>query len=329
MNPDNNNDNNTDNESNSGNHRISLDDWVTIYHINHDTFFQLVFALPEVAVAFLKNVLPPETLEIIDLSKIEIQNGVLGESDFFEKSAADLIYVVPYNEGIQKLHVFVILEHKSYSDRLTIFQLTKYCVHVMERELKQAEIDERVMKDFRFSSIIPIIIHHGESAFYEPTELNNLIIPTLGVEEFGINAKALLFDLNRICVDNLKFGTNVPEFTSVLKMMQAVFSRHGKDEASEALIALRPYSENPKFRNLIYTQLIYLARCSRYVTKQEYNQIIYDDNIVNQGEIKMPSIVDQWIAEGETRGIALGIEQGISQRYGKETVACNRHPRGW
>ena len=81
------NENFSDDKNSSRNRRISLDDWVSIYHINHDTFFQLVFALPEVAIAFLKNVLPSKTIETIELEKIEIQDGILGESDFFKKSA--------------------------------------------------------------------------------------------------------------------------------------------------------------------------------------------------------------------------------------------------
>ena len=231
-----------ENQADSQPRRISFDDWVTVYHINHDTFFQLAFALPEVAVAFLKNVLPKKTLEHLDLDALEIQPGILGESDYFKKSAADLIYVVPYKESAQEIHVSVILEHKSYSERMTTFQITKYCVHIMERELEQAEKDGNKMSQFRFSPVIPIIIHHGESAFYEATVLSDLIIPLPGSEELGINAKALLFDLNQIEVDKLEFGTNVPEFFSVLKMMQAIFSRRGAIEAAPPPKIVKPIS---------------------------------------------------------------------------------------
>ncbi|MBQ6616055.1 MAG: Rpn family recombination-promoting nuclease/putative transposase [Thermoguttaceae bacterium] len=307
-------------QSNGGNNLLSLDDMTAVYHINHDTFFQLVFALPEVAIAFLKNVLPSETLEQIEPEKVIIQSGVLGESDYFKKSAADLIYLVPYKEIDEKLHVSVILEHKSYSDRMTMFQLTKYCFHVMERELDNVEKEGKKTREFRFSPIIPIIIHHGESAFYEPTDLKNLFIPLAGSEQFGINAKAILFDLNKIDISNLKYGTNVPEFFSVLKMMQATFSRHGALEGSEALAALRPYSKNPKYWKLIRALIIYMGKCSKHVSAKEYNQIIFDDNIVDQGEEKMSSLLDYWTEKGIEQGKELGIEQGkeLGIEQGKE-----------
>ena len=289
----------------------SINDLAPTYHITHDVFFKLTFALPEIAVELTRNVLPSCLFEKLDTDNIEIQDGLLGESDYFKKSAADLIYVIPFKNSVEKLRVFAILEHKSYSDPLTIFQLTRYCVHVMEREVQQAEESNQKMSKFRFPPIIPIIIHHGHSKFNAASELSELQTVLPQMESYSLNLKAILFDLNDICVDELPLGTNVPAFTGVLKMMQAIFSRNGAVLASEALTELRPYSQNPKYQNLIRTLLVYMVRCSKHITSKDYNEIIHNDNIVDQGEKNMLSLAEQWFAEGKEQGIAEGKEQGI------------------
>ena len=294
----------------------SIDVLAPKFHITHDVFFKLTFALPEIAVELTRNVLPPRLFEKLDTDNIEIQDGLLGESDYFKKSAADLIYVIPFKNSAEKLRVFAILEHKSYSDPLTIFQLTRYCVHVMEREVQQAEESNQKMSNFRFPPIIPIIIHHGHSRFNAASELAQIQTVLPQMESYSLNMKAILFDLNSICVDELPLGTNVPAFTGVLKMMQAIFSRNGAVLASEALTGLRPYSQNPKYQNLIRTLLVYMVRCSKHITRKDYNEIIHNDNIVDQGEKNMMSLAEQWFAEGKEQGIAEGREQGIAE--GKE-----------
>ena len=290
------------------------------FQIDHDTFFKKVFEMPEVAIPFLKNVLPPEMQDKVHVEKLEVQNGILGDLDFFKKSAADLIYVLPCKEGTSDLHVFVILEHKSYSDRTTIFQLAKYCFHIMERILAQTPEEEQQNSSFYLPPSIPIIIHHGESAFYEPTQLSDLIMPVFDSNEYGINAKALLFDLNKIDVDKLEFGSNVPEFKSVLKMMQAIFSRHGAIEASEALRILRPYSTDPKYKDLIYTLLVYLFKCNKHVSKEEYNQIIHNETIVSKGEAEMSSLLEEYFNESLEKGMKQGMEQGMEQGMKKGSI---------
>ncbi len=286
--------------------RIAMDDWESLSHITHDTFFQVVFSIPEIAVAFLKNILLPELFDQIDFDKLDIQDSILGESDYFQKSAADIVYAIPFKNRAEILRVYVILEHKSYSDSLTIFQLTRYCVHIMEREIKEAKQSRQKMSQFRFSPILPVIIHHGRSPFKAATELSQLESTLTGMEEHSLKLKAFLFDLNCINVNDLPYGTNVPEFISVLKMMQAIFSRKGAVLASEAFKALRPYSENIKYKNLIRTMLMYMTQCSKHINEQEYNQLVSDDKIINQGEKDMTSLAQQWIAEGKEQGIEQG-----------------------
>ena len=55
---------------------------------------------------------------------------------------------------------------------------------------------------------------------------------------------------------------------------------------------------------------MYMTQCSKHINEQEYNQLVSDDKIINQGEKDMTSLAQQWIAEGKEQGIEQGIEQG-------------------
>ena len=168
------------------------------FSITHDSFFKQTFGTKDIAQAFLRHVLPPEIVCQLNLDNLEIQNGSLTDSDYFKNSAADLIYVVPLKQGAQNLHVDVILEHKSQPDQFTIFQLTRYTVRILEKELKAAQESDKTLKYFRFPTVIPIIIHNGDTPFTSPCELKELFNVLPGAERYTLNLEAILFDLNQI-----------------------------------------------------------------------------------------------------------------------------------
>ena len=293
---------------------ISIEQWQDDFTITHDGFFKLTFAIKELAIAFLKHVLNAQILEQLDLEKLEIENGNLTDSDFFKGSAADLIYLIPYKGGTDKLRVFVILEHKSYTDRFTIFQLTKYNIHLMEQEFQRAKESKTPQKNYCFPPVIPIIIHHGETPFNAPCELNALFNPLPGAEEYMLNLKAILFDLSTIPPESLPRDPNVPELEIVLKIMQAVFRHDVGIKAREIFDELRPYSQVPKYRRLIRLVIIYISLRSRYLQQLDFQQIINTKYISESGGNLMPTVgelfVQGWLEKGLEKGREEGMEKG-------------------
>jgi predicted transposase/invertase (TIGR01784 family) len=90
----------------------------------HDHFFKASWSRPEVAKGFLTHYLPAEVRAVLDLNTLR-----LSKDSFIDEALqghySDLLYHVERYSG-QGVYVYVLMEHKSYPDRWTVFQLLRY-----------------------------------------------------------------------------------------------------------------------------------------------------------------------------------------------------------
>ncbi len=152
--------------------------------VTHDTFFVETFQLRRIAKAFLKRVLPPKTLKLLDLDALTVLPRHVTNS-LFKGKIADVIYRVPIRKTRQHIDLFVVLEHKSQNEFLTIFQLWGYVQRLCEQNLREAE-NAKVFKakTYRLPPVMPIIVHHGTSAFTGKTQLSELFVKLPEVEKY-------------------------------------------------------------------------------------------------------------------------------------------------
>jgi predicted transposase/invertase (TIGR01784 family) len=125
----------------------------------HDRFFKLIFSETERAAGFLRGALPPELLEGLDLSTLQLDpNSYIDEQ--LQESFADLVYHCQYKQRAVRL-VF-LLEHKSYVPAYPHLQLLRYLLNLWESQVRDKQA---------LSPVIPIIIYHGTQTWhYRPFE---------------------------------------------------------------------------------------------------------------------------------------------------------------
>ena len=90
----------------------------------HDRFFKETFSRLEVAQDFFTNYLPPAVTAVLNLDTLSLQSGSFIDPELQEQFA-DLLYRVDLTNN-QKAYLYVLLEHKSYPDPHTPFQLLRY-----------------------------------------------------------------------------------------------------------------------------------------------------------------------------------------------------------
>ena len=132
--------------------------------LNHDEFFVGTFQRKRLAKAFLKIMLPGELLGRLDLDGLTAEPRHITD-ELFKTLIADVVYRVPIKETDNHIDFFIILEHKSYNDFWTIFQLWGYVLHVIRQEFKMADDAKQVNAEYRLPPVVAIILHHGESRF--------------------------------------------------------------------------------------------------------------------------------------------------------------------
>jgi len=123
----------------------------------HDEFFKATFGRQEVALDYLKKMLPSGVLEHLNLSKLERINGAF-VSPALREFFSDIAYQCPTDIKRQPVMVSFIFEHKSSPESRPHLQLLRYMLDAWDEQLKQK-------KDLTL--IIPILIYHGEENWHQ------------------------------------------------------------------------------------------------------------------------------------------------------------------
>jgi hypothetical protein len=259
--------------------------------LDHDGFFANTFQMKRLAKGFLRVVLPRELKERLDLEGLTIEPKHRTD-DVFKDRIADVIYRVPIKGTEHHIDFFVILEHKSYNDLWTIFQLWTYVFLVCQQEYRKAENAGKgyVPAGYRLPPVIAIILHHGESRFTGKTELSELFFQLPGIEKYLPKLQAVLFDLNAITDENVPHDPEVPELKLVLTALKVVFRKDVTTKITEILEELKPLSDDPVIQDIIRTVWHYLANSATYM--ERYEELFEIINIVVEVE-SMPTMIEK------------------------------------
>ncbi len=131
----------------------------------HDTTFKEVFSQKRIAKDFIENNIPKEALNIIDLESFELQKDSFISKEL-QENFSDLIYKVRINN--RDAYICFLLEHKSYKDKLAIFQVQKYILEFWTSTIQKENKEELPI-------IIPMIIYHGKEKWNLKTDLRDMI----------------------------------------------------------------------------------------------------------------------------------------------------------
>jgi predicted transposase/invertase (TIGR01784 family) len=276
--------------------------------LTHDKLFREVFQWHELAKAFLRSVLSVAIQEKLDIDRLTVE-----PKDFlsviFKETRADMVYRVPIRDCDENLCIYVLLEHKSYNDFFTIFQADQYANQISQKEYQQTENEKRLTVDFRFSPVLVIIFHHGETSFTGPIDVANVYRDYGVLTDYLPRRRAILFDLSKLSESEIPDASETPELFAVLQIMREIFSMDIGTKSRVVLERLKPYSEIPKYRRLIRFLWYYLVSSARNLPKQELLTIT---EVVKKviGEKEMPTVLEQLRAEGKAEGKAEGMTIG-------------------
>lgn len=96
----------------------------------HDCFFRETFSRREVAEGFLRGYLPQPIAEHLDWSSLKIAKDSFVEKAL-RKHFSDLLYSADYAGN--KIHIYLLFEHKSHPDRFITLQLLRYQVRISRK----------------------------------------------------------------------------------------------------------------------------------------------------------------------------------------------------
>ena len=230
----------------------------------HDKFFRSTFGQVKVASNFLSNYLPKDLVNIIDMSTLEPQKESFLDEGLREEFS-DLLFKVNMNN--KDSYIYLLFEHKSYKDRMVIFQVLKYMVNIWESKIrsdkdKRKEAGESNSGDIELPIILPLVVYHDKGEWTIKKTLGEMI-PSYSelpddLKKYIPNFEYLLFDLSKFPKEEIKLQSE-----SMISIKALTRARHAsREEAIEILEEAIELIEKTEEKDQI---AYYVSACIRYL----------------------------------------------------------------
>lgn len=256
----------------------------------HDSFFKKLFDNEENIRDFLKAYLPKDLKKEIDFKTIKISDTEK-ENKKHKKYYLDLSVDCQLRDTDTK--IYIIFEHKSYHDKLTLIQTLNYCLTIWE-----SEIENR--KEY-LTPIIPYIFYHGKSKSKLKSNFREYFKPNEILDGYLMDFKFVIFDTTQIknhdiieSIDNLYLSASILLMKNIFKDIK---------ELKPILKSIVTLDDDRVIRLFEYIVVM------KDIDKEKFQEIL----IEIKGEDKMPSLAQRWLEEGIQQGMQKGMQQGMQQ----------------
>ena len=272
----------------------------------HDAFFRAMTAIKQLLGWLLKEHLPAEIAEKMDVGRVRILDG--GRIDAaLSNSQSDRLVEVGLKSGGMPF-VYVLLEHKSTADVGTPLQLTNYMVGIWQQ---YAEGKAARLKNL--PPIIPLVFYHGEAAWNVPSDLAGCMAGDESLHLFKGVFGYLLRDLRRMKRAALSADPVLRACLSLLRAAPDLASEWAEEALREIAPEINVHILQGPYLQLRAQVLSYIVT----VSGLSREQIV---KLFPKGEDVMQTLAQQWFAEGEATGIAKGEATGIAKGEAKGRV---------
>lgn len=230
----------------------------------HDKIVKDFFSDQETAKSFFLEYLPAEISKDIDFTTLKIAKDTFVDkklSDYY----SDLLYEVQLGE--MPVFIYLLIEHKSWLDRFTAFQLLKYMTKIWELFLKQNENAEVL------PVILPIVIYHGVQKWKIAANFISLFDNNAPgyVKEYIPDFHYSLHDISHLPDEEIS-GTVLLRI--VFMILKYIFTPELRHKLPEVLKLFWELKDKTKSTEYLEVLLRYLTASARDLTKEELNESV-------------------------------------------------------
>jgi predicted transposase/invertase (TIGR01784 family) len=264
----------------------------------HDRFFKASWSRPEVARGFLAHYLPAEVQAALDLNTLTLSKESFVDATL-KAHYSDLLYQVKRTQG-EGAYVYLLMEHKSYPDRWTVFQLLRYLVRIWERELEK--------KPARLPAIVPLVVYHGEKGWEATWNLRALVETDDALSAFVPDFRYLVCDLSQ---DDLTQLQGQATLQVAVRLLKYILRREFAERLPEIAAFFREALTQPDGLHYLQTALKYIAQSTDKLDDTTL-QTIVQRALPELGDTLMPTIAETWEERGRQEGRQEAIAEAIT-----------------
>ena len=291
----------------------------------HDKFFKETFGNLAVAKDFLRNYLPQNIMDIVDINSLEPQKDSFINEEL-QEVFSDMLFQVDINN--KEGYIYFLFEHKSYPSQNIAFQLLNYMVQIWERKMK-IEIDHKI------PVVIPLVIYHGKETLKIKTSLGEMI---RGYEDLPEEIRAyipnyhyVLYNISRYSDDEIKGEAQLQILLSIFRDIFTKNSDGIQATIYRDMATLQELDDKETGMGYFQTFIRYVFNAGSQLTKNDINKIIYKlETTYPEGSATIMTLAeilrDEGKNEGRIQGIKEGLKEGLEQgmEKGMEVGAKSR-----
>ena len=269
----------------------------------HDKLFKETFGSVGMARDFINGYLPRELINLVDLDTLTPQKDSFINKEL-EEVFSDLLFRVDINK--REGYIYFLFEHKSYKDKLAIFQLLRYMIEIWENKIIKENSDELPI-------VIPLLIYHHKDEWNLLTRLGEMITGydelSEDIRKYIPNYEYLLYDLNKYNEEDIKLESIT---RIVIKIMKDVrYAEKNKVIAilEEGFNLLEEVVKKDTVTHYIESCLRYILSVRNDIEKEEMLEIA--GKISVEGRELVMTTAERLIQEGMEKGIQEGMQKGM------------------
>jgi predicted transposase/invertase (TIGR01784 family) len=277
----------------------------------HDSVVRQTLGRPEVARGYFRHNLPEELLAHLDLETLErVQDSFVDPE--LHPSASDLLFTVDYlPEGgaeveSKKLLLYLLIEHKSYPDRMTLFQLLRYMMRIWERHCAENR------KGSGLPPVYPMILYHGGRPWPYPLNFHSL---------FSVQDETLLRHLpefspalHDVARSEDREISGETAARTLLLLLKYIFRPDLTEHLPDLLLQARTLLTDENGREIMFTLLYYLTEGTGRVDEKTLGAAL--DRAAPGGDT-MKSFLKKYFDQGRQEGELRVLLRQLRRRFGE------------
>ena len=280
----------------------------------HDKYFRSTFGEIDFAKDFLANYLPEELVEMIDMNTLASQPTSYISKELKEQFT-DLLFRVDVNK--KEAYVYFLFEHKSYRDRMVIFQVLKYMIAVWEAKI-QGDLDKRRNDkiidngDIEIPLVIPLVVYHDKYRWNVKRTLGEMI-PNYGdlpdsIKKYVPDFEYMLSDLSSKEDDRVALAEDHAIVIRTLNQARYASKDEILDIFTEAITVFTNNKDEDMVDYYIIESMTYILTVRDDISTEELFELA--GQISEKGGELVMTAAEKLKKEGIQEGIELGKEEG-------------------
>ena len=267
----------------------------------HDLVARKYFSNPAAMGNFLREFLPGDMYEVLDVSSLEpTRESFIAPG--LRESVADLIFRCATKDGKQG-NIYIIFEHKHNPAPTCALQLLRYMTLMWEDEVSSGRYQARAG---HLPFIIPIVFYHGRGK-WNGKQMRELFVEGTPFSVCIPDFSMLVCNLAELPEERLR--ANLAD-NAMLLLLQALLLRHPVEQIARIFLLLDS-AMNRELMDTIRLFLNYVQQTHPDITESRIKQSIEEIAMQEGITTPMKSFEEYWFPEFYNKGKEAGKAEGI------------------